>query len=111
MSKYYNINGIITDNLVINHIDGDKLNNNITNLELVTNKYNTNHAFSLGLMKGIIGKDNINSKLTEEQVRLIVQEYEENPKIPNGYWASKYNVHPNYISLVKTKRRWKYLWK
>jgi len=34
----------------INHIDGDKSNNNATNLEWVTNKENTSHAIETGLM-------------------------------------------------------------
>ena len=30
-----------TNKVVINHIDGNKLNNHISNLELVSNRYNT----------------------------------------------------------------------
>ena len=33
----------------VNHIDGNKLNNNILNLEWVTNKENTIHDWALGL--------------------------------------------------------------
>ena len=34
---------------VINHIDGNKLNNNINNLEWCTHQYNSQHAIDLGL--------------------------------------------------------------
>jgi hypothetical protein len=34
-----------------NHIDGNKLNNHISNLEWVTRSENTKHAYKLGLMR------------------------------------------------------------
>lgn len=37
------------DNLQVNHIDGNKLNNNLSNLELVTNTENVNKAHNNGL--------------------------------------------------------------
>lgn len=43
--------GVPTDNtLKINHIDGNKLNNNPSNLELVSDAYNTKHAHTTGLI-------------------------------------------------------------
>lgn len=39
------------NNLVVDHIDGNKLNNDIKNLELVTSKENTVRAFKNGLIK------------------------------------------------------------
>lgn len=40
--------GIIPSQLVINHIDSNKLNNNLNNLEAVTVKDNWNHAVNAG---------------------------------------------------------------
>lgn len=59
----------------INHIDGNKENNSVTNLEWCTDKENTIHAFKLGLSKPIKGSKNVQSKITTEQVKWIREHY------------------------------------
>lgn len=47
---------------IINHIDGNKSNNNVLNLEWCDNSKNQKHAYSIGLQRRITGKDRWNSK-------------------------------------------------
>tara|TARA_R110000772_G_scaffold263872_1_gene383918 strand:+ start:44 stop:577 length:534 start_codon:yes stop_codon:yes gene_type:complete len=52
----------------VNHIDGNKLNNVISNLEWCTNKENHDHARKMGLMKSNTCESHHMSKLTNEEV-------------------------------------------
>jgi len=79
-------NGLIPENMQINHINGIKHDNRLSNLELVTNGENTKHAYDIGLAKispyakqctshRFRGEKNTNSKLTDEQVIEIRRNY------------------------------------
>ena len=69
-------------NLQINHIDGNKLNNNYWNLEWVTSIENIRHAWRTGLMPANInqGETHGMAKLTDEDVHLICQMLQD-PKV------------------------------
>ena len=54
---------------VVNHKDANKRNNQVSNLEWVTQSENLRHAYDIGLQK--IGCEHWNSKFTEEQIRYI----------------------------------------
>lgn len=52
----------------VNHIDGNKQNNKLDNLEWVTAQENSTHSYSMGLSKGIsrYGEDNHRSKRVKQ---------------------------------------------
>lgn len=67
------------DNLPqVNHIDGNKNNNQVSNLEWCTNSYNQKHAIANNLKSREKMSDNCHlRKLTAEQVKYIKQKYKE----------------------------------
>ena len=63
----------------VNHINGNKQNNSLENLEWSTYSENVQHAFDTGLAKPTRGTDSPLSKLTREDVIYIRTHY-----IPNS---------------------------
>ncbi len=103
-------NGLITNKeLVINHIDGNKTNNRLENLELVSQSKNARHAFDLGLRSSLFGEDSPTSKLTENECMALIFLSKEN--YSNKELGEFFGLHPNYVSLIRRKKRWCNLWK
>lgn len=71
-------NGPIPKNMVINHIDGNKGNNNIDNLEIVTPKENAEHASRLVLIKRLPGEKHHLSRFKDSEVSKFREMYKNN---------------------------------
>jgi hypothetical protein len=95
--------------LEINHIDGNKLNNAVVNLEYITKSENIKHAYRLGLIEPKVGSKNGMAKLTEQDVAEI-REYVTNKGRYYGRKAlsDKYNVSECTIKEVVNRRKNKF---
>jgi hypothetical protein len=82
----------------VNHKDGNKLNNNVENLEWVTAKENIQHAIKLGLRTAG------NEKITEKQVKEIRKLFEIKSM---KEIAEMYNVSLSCIKHIHAKHTWK----
>jgi len=91
----------------INHMDGNKLNNDISNLEWCTQPENLSHAHRIGLCdkKGILHH---NVKLTEKKVLRIRKLYAEG-KLNQYELADKYDVSVPTICNITKNNTWRHI--
>lgn len=59
--------------LEVNHIDGNKKNNKLENLEWCTTSENQIHAFKIGLKEARKGEESNFSKLTKKDVKKVFE--------------------------------------
>lgn len=85
----------------VNHIDGNKLNNEVSNLEWADRVEQMVHAYELGLKTSRVGSSNSNAKLTDEQVKEIRKTYVRNSReFGTVALAKKYGVTNRVIGLI-----------
>ena len=93
--------------LQVNHIDGNKHNNTLNNLEWCTSKENIHHAMRLGL-RNDKGENNWGHKLSNEQVIYIRNLYK-TKQYTEKQIAEQYNVHEETIGKIIRGITWKNL--
>lgn len=89
----------------VNHIDGNKANNRVENLQWVTHSENISHAYSTGLSTPKRGSSNGASKLTEDQVRTIRQKYASGG-VRQVDLAAEFGCNQHNISLIIRREKW-----
>ncbi len=91
--------------LEVNHKDGIKVHNEVSNLEWVTSSENKRHRIAiLGIIVNTRGENSGSAKLTRVDVLWIRKS-----KLKYKELAKTYNVHPSQISRIRNNKRWGHL--
>ena len=111
VKKNYRVHRLVTQTYIdnpenkpqVNHIDGNKLNNSIENLEWCTSSENNKHAYKSGL-KCQNGEKNHQSKLLSRDIRNIRDM--RNNGHTHQYIANKFNIARQTVGDICNRRRW-----
>lgn len=112
--KHYFLHRLVAEQFIenpnnlpqVNHKDGNKLNNTVSNLEWCSRLDNMRHASVNALMQR--GEARPNSKLTEEQV---VEIYKLKGILSGKEISRIYGVSGNTINMILRGKKWSYLYK
>jgi hypothetical protein len=96
------------EDAVVNHMDCNKSNNDLKNLEWCTVKENNTHAHKNNLITHAVGIDSKSSRLTDNQVLEIRKIYNNN-NISQKKLSKLFGVGQRTICEVVNNRRWKHL--
>lgn len=97
------------DNLPeVDHLDCNKKNNRVSNLEWVLSKTNKKRAHKNGLYKGRKGSDSPTSKFTDNQIKEMCKLMDENI-LSRDDILKKTGVSIHTMNLVRHGRLWKHI--
>lgn len=89
----------------VNHIDGNKKNNNVSNLEWCTDRENTVHAIKTGLRKIYTGENATDAKISNKTAHKICQMLEDN-LYGTREISDKLDVPTSIVNNIKHKKCW-----
>lgn len=89
--------------LTVNHIDGNKKNNNVNNLEWATAHEQEVHSFALGLNYARKGENANRAELNWDAVHFIRKSY---PEYSVNELAKKFNITPIAIYKILYNENW-----
>ena len=111
MRKNFKVHRLVAETFIpnidnkphVNHIDGDKTNNSVGNLEWVTPKENIEHAVKMGLIKA--GADSHMSRFTQDEVNYMRKAYRDG--IRQSELAKEFNTNDSTIFQILKRKTYK----
>lgn len=97
---------IIPNKTFVNHKDGDKTNNNVSNLEWCTNSENGKHAHLTGLCD-VVGENNPLSKHSDDQIHEVCDLLEKGYKNDKIHKLTGTGI--GVISAIRCGNLWKHI--
>lgn len=93
----------------VNHINGIKKDNRIENLEWVTPSENVQHSYSIGIHKVSTGENHGLTKISEEDVRFIRENFKKRDPIYGATGLGKrFGVCPQTVLNIVNQKTWQY---
>lgn len=92
----------------VNHIDGNKQNNHVSNLEWCDNSHNIKHAYKNGLINRK-GENQNTCKIKESDVIELREFYKNNPKALLSIYSVKLNLTKTSISRIINRKSWTHI--
>ncbi len=92
------------DESEVNHIDGNKKNNNVSNLEWCSRSFNMKHAHDKGLRNHKLD-NHPRTKLSIKDVEYIRSNY---PQKTQVMLAAEFDIHPTTVASIVKRRSWNY---
>jgi hypothetical protein len=95
---------------IVEHKDDIKTNNHVSNLMWSSHTNNTKHAYENGLIKIPKGEERPNSKVTNEQVKWIRENYIfRHPEFGGRALSKKFGISYQQISVIIKNKNWKHI--
>ncbi len=88
----------------VNHIDGNKTNNHVSNLEWVDNLTNHRKAAEIGLLAH--GERHYHAKLSNKDVEAICSLFGKTKQVEI---AKRFNISVSVVSSIKSRAAWRYI--